>query len=243
MLYGATAVNSAVFAQLSGGDPLWASVGLYMRFNGSNGSTSFIDEKGSSITPSGSPVISTADGFGGACGDFPSGAYLSSGLISGIAGLTSSTSWSIELRAKITWAGDRNAGLLSYSPTASGDDLRFFLQRGGSTSYVYIAAEGAALGWFGSYTHVNGQFMSFQASCDGSTIRVFVDGTQIALNSFSYSSRASYQSGLLIGTIADTAGQLSTNALRGQIDELRVTKGAARNTTSYTPATSEFPNY
>lgn len=241
MLFGATAAHSAFTPPQ--GDPLWSNVGIYLRFNGANGSTSFVDEKGNAITRNGTAVISTADGFGGACGDFPSGAYLSAGLISGIAGMVQGSAWSVEVRAKITWAGDRNAGLFSYSPTAGGDDFRFFLQRVGSATYIYIAAEGATAGRYGSYTHVNGQFHTFQASSDGTTIRVFVDGAEVSLTSFDYSGRSCYQSGLLIGTIADTVGQLSTNSLTGQIDELRVTKGAARNTSTYTPATSEFLNY
>lgn len=224
-------------------DPYWSNVGLYMRFNGANGSTSFVDEKGNAITRNGTAVISTADGFGGACGDFPSGAYLSAGLISGIAGMVQDSAWSVEVRAKITWAGDRNAGLFSYSPTAGGYDFRLFLQRVGSATYIYIAAEGATAGRYGSYTHVNGQFHTFQASSDGTTIRVFVDGAEVSLTPFGYSGRGAYQSGLLVGTIADISEHLTGNSLGGQIDELRITKGVARNTAPYTPATEQFPNY
>lgn len=224
-------------------DPYWSNVGLYMRFNGANGSTSFVDEKGNTLTSNGSPVISTADGFGGACGDFPSGAYLSAGLISGIAGMAQGSAWSVEVRAKITWSGDRNAGLISYSPIAGGDDFRFFLQRYGSATYIYIAAEGATAGRYGSYTHVNGQFHTFQASSDGTTIRVFVDGAEVSLTSFDYSTRVCYQAGLLVGTFADIVEHLTVNSLTGQIDELRITKGVARNTAPYTPATDQFPNY
>lgn len=224
-------------------DPYWSNVGLYMRFNGANGSTSFVDEKGNAITRNNSPVISTADGFGGACGDFPYAAYLSAGLISEISGLTSSTAWSIEVRAKITWANDRTAGLLSYSPVAGGADVRFFLQRYNSQTYVYIAAQGTTTGWYGSYTHINGQFMTFQASCDGTTIRVFVNGSAVSLTAFDYASRTSFQAGLLIGTMADTFSNLYDYGLIGQLDELRITKGVARNTTPYTPATGQFPNY
>lgn len=240
MMLGTTANNTAVNAEP--GDPYWSNVGLYLRFNGANGATSFSDEKGNAVTRIGTAVISSADGFGGACGDFPSGSYLSSDLIPGISGLTSSTAWSIEVRAKITWSGDRNAGLVAYSPVAGADDLRFFLQRYGSQSYVYIAAEGATTGWYGSYTHINGQFMTFQASCDGTTIRVFVNGTPITLASFDYSGRVCYQSGLLVGTIADIVSHLPGNSIAGQLDELRITKGVARNTASYTPAAKQFPN-
>lgn len=224
-------------------DPYWSNVGLYLRFNGANGSTSFTDEKGNAITRNGSAVISTTDGFGGACGDFPAGAYLSAGLIPGISGLTASTAWSIEVRVKITWSKNRTAGLVSYSPTTGGDDLRFHLEHYNSASYVYITAEGSATCWYGTYTHINGQFMTFQASCDGTTIRVFVDGVAVTLTPFDYSDRASHQAGLLVGTIANIATSLTNLSITGQLDELRITKGVARNTAPYTPATGQFPNY
>lgn len=243
MIPGVVAAQRFIAGPPAGNDPYWSNVGLYMRFNGASGSTSFTDEKGNAITRNGSAVISTADGFGGACGDLPYGAYLSAGLISGISGLTASTAWSIEVRAKITWSGDRTAGLLSYSPVAGGDDVRFFLQRYNFQDYVYIAAEGATAGWYGTYTHINGQFMTFQASCDGTTIRVFVNGSAVSLTGFNYASRACYQAGLLIGTIGDTETNLYDFGLIGQLDELRITKGVARNTAPYTPATGQFPNY
>lgn len=243
MIPGVVAAQRFIAGPPAGNDPYWSNVGLYMRFNGANGSTSFIDEKGNAITRNGSPVISTADGFGGACGDFPSGAYLSSGVIPGIAGMAQGTLWSVEVRAKVTWTGDRNAGLFSYAQTVGADDFRFFLQRAGSSTYIYIAAEGATAGRYGIYSHINGQFMTFQACCDGTDVRVFVDGAPVSLTAFDYAGRSAYQSGLLVGTIADIASHLADNSLVGQIDELRVTKGAVRNTTTYTPATDQFPNY
>ncbi len=222
-------------------DPHWEKVGLYMRFNGSNGLTAFADEKCNLLSNRGGVIISTADGFGGACGSFLSGTYLYSGVIPGISGLTPSTAWSVEVRAKVTWAGDRAAGLFAYSPTAGADDFRFFIQRGGSQSYIYVAAEGVTTGWYGQYTHINGQFMSFQASCDGTTIRVFVDGSPIVLTSFDYSGRLAYQAGPVVGAVGNTYSELQTSSLVGQMDELRVTKGVARNTSPYTPATDQFP--
>lgn len=244
MIPGVVAAQRFIAGPPAGNDPYWSSVGLYMRFNGANGSTSFVDEKGNAITRNGSPVISTADGFGGACGDFPVGAYLSGGVIPGISGLTKNTAWSIEVRAKVTWGGDRTAGLFCHSTELySNTDSRFFIQKYGSKTYIYIAAAGETTGWYGEYTHIPGQFMSFQASCDGTTIRAFVDGVQITLASFDYSARHAPHAGLLIGAMADSPNPASANSLSGQIDELRVTKGFARNTTAYTPATDQFMNY
>lgn len=223
-------LNPYRFSLVSTGDPHWDQVGLYMRFNGAAGSTTFTDEKGNPLSNKGGVTISTADGFGGACGSFASGSYLYSGVIPGISGLTPSTAWSVEVRAKVTWAGNRTAGLFAYSPTAGAKDFRFFIQSFGSQPYIYVVAEGVTTAWYGQYTHINGQFMSFQASCDGTTIRVFVDGSSIVLTSFDYSSRLAYQAGLVVGAIGDAYSELDTNSLAGQMDELRVTKGVARNT-------------
>ena len=52
-------------------DPYWASVVLAMHFDGTNGSTTFTDIKGHTVSSAGSPVISTARSkFGGASGLF-----------------------------------------------------------------------------------------------------------------------------------------------------------------------------
>ena len=145
----------------AGNDPYWSNVGLYMRFNGVDGATLFTDEKGSAITSNGSAAISASDGFGGACGNLTAGSYLSGGVIPAIGGMVQGSAWSVEVRAKVTWAGDRNAGLFSYSPLGGSDDFRFYLQRYASSTYIYIVEEGSATAWYGTYTPPPGHFFSF----------------------------------------------------------------------------------
>jgi hypothetical protein len=77
----------------------------------------------------------------------------------------------------------------------------------------------------------------FAASRSGSTIRVFLNGTQVGSNTVSGTYVAG---GFLFRVGEDNAG--SNPAFNGYIDDLRITKGYARYTTTFTPPTAAFPN-
>lgn len=70
----------------------------------------------------------------------------------------------------------------------------------------------------------------------GSTIRLFIDGVLAATGTYSQAIFNSTQS-ITIG--ADANGAVAFN---GYIDDLRITKGVARYTTSFTPPTKALPN-
>jgi hypothetical protein len=76
----------------------------------------------------------------------------------------------------------------------------------------------------------------FAVTRSGTTFRLFLNGTVEATATFS-GSVTSVSSGLVVG-INQTA-----YAFQGYIDDLRITKGYARYTTTFTPPTAALPTY
>jgi hypothetical protein len=133
--------------------------------------------------------------------------------------------------------------------------------------WMYLGAAQANMGIVSSYENNNGWFVrldttfirlwggdgsisvdrtySFSTSVwyhvaitrSGNTVRMFVDGSKVG-------------SDATVGTATDTGAlgmqigrtQTITNDFNGYIDDLRITKGYARYTSSFTPPTSAFPN-
>lgn len=69
----------------------------------------------------------------------------------------------------------------------------------------------------------------------GSTVRLFVDGTSVGSNTFTTSLTSTLP--LNIGV----QGSTNTNYFNGYMDDIRITKGVARYTTTFTPPTESLP--
>lgn len=83
-----------------------------------------------------------------------------------------------------------------------------------------------------------GQWYHIALTRSGSSTKMFVDGTQTGST---YTDTNNYiQSRLVVGTYGDV---LNSGFINGYIDDLRVTKGVARYTTTFTPPTQAFPTY
>lgn len=81
------------------------------------------------------------------------------------------------------------------------------------------------------------QWVALRGVRDGSNIKMFVDGLLVATTAVSGAAYGSTEPLILIGT---SDGD-SRFRLDGYIDEVRITKGVARSTSSYTPDTAPFP--
>jgi hypothetical protein len=77
----------------------------------------------------------------------------------------------------------------------------------------------------------------FAATRQGSTIRTFLNGTLVTSSSITTTMTDGGQD-LYVGCLKN----LTTNVLDGYINDLRITKGVARYTTTFTPPTKAFPN-
>jgi len=70
---------------------------------------------------------------------------------------------------------------------------------------------------------------------DGTNIKIYLNGTNVGTQAVT--SPSSYIGPLTIGLRSDAVAPLN-----GYIDDLRITKGVARYTTTFTPPTAAFPN-
>jgi hypothetical protein len=111
-----------------------------------------------------------------------------------------------------------------------------------STWSAYVRSNGVF--FYGSAATLTGggtvntsTWYHFAASRSGSTIRVFLNGTEVGSDTVSGTYVAG---GLLFRVGEDNSG--SNPAFNGYIDDLRITKGIARYTSAFTPPTAAFPD-
>ena len=215
-----------------------SKVALLMHFDGTHGSTSFVDS-------SPSPKIVTANGnvqhsiyqskFGGSSGYFDgSGDFLELAT-----SLISSEAYTIEAWIYLlSYSTDESWGRVLYSQYTENDDFsnRFSFNIRENNSHkiaVWHASGGGLIAStsdiaLNTWTHV-------ATTYDGSTRRLFVNGVLEASLSTSGASLSS--------AISRIGGEYYSGYLafwHGYIDELRITKGLARYTTDFTPPTQPF---
>jgi|LakMenE01Jun11ns_1017448.scaffolds.fasta_scaffold9904083_1 hypothetical protein len=231
---------------ITGGDQYYPSCSLLMHFNGSNGSTTFIDNspRTKTFTVNGNSQISTAQSkFGGASAYFDgTGDYLSTNSSNNFAFGT----------------GDFTVEFWIYSSDVSSATQRGFLQTSntaGGLKPSYTTGIAILQGANNSGGQLNGGlYANIAGTGFGSTTAVISTNTwyHIALVRNSGTSTL-YVNGTSVGTASTTGncsgtylsigGYESTSFLyQGYLDELRITKAVARYTTNFTPQTSEFPN-
>lgn len=215
-------------------DPDFANVSLLLHGDGTNGSTTIVDNSPSpkTVTPYGNAQISTAESkFGGASIKFDgSGDYL---LLGG--------------------ETDFAFGLIDFTV-----ELFYFpLSSGGSRfgTIIDLRSSSSITGRFAFY-HNNGMALFFQSQAGGlstsalntlqwyhvavcrssGVTRLFLDGVQTG----SMTDNTDYG----VGTNRPIIGSnvFAGAGLDGYIDDLRITKGVARYTSNFTPPTAPFPD-
>jgi len=105
-----------------------------------------------------------------------------------------------------------------------------------STTNVLTVTNFTSTVYFASNTALtNNTWIHVAATRASGTLRLFQDGTQVgsAANTVNFTNSGN---GIYIGQ-----SSLGT-AMNGYIDDLRITKGYARYTTTFTPPTAAFPN-
>jgi alpha-tubulin suppressor-like RCC1 family protein len=207
-------------------DPNISSVVLLLHMNGADGSTTFTDVKGHAFTPAGNAKISTTTSkFGGASGYFDgTGGYVSTSASVDF-DFNGTGPFTIEAWVNGTgtfWSNDWYGLVLSIK---NGTELRLWIVGVLPWDYEGTVAGVVTAGWH----HV-------ALAYDGATYRVFVDGAE----SFSVAGTMSGQgpTQCVIGSYASGVEPF----FHGYLDEVRVTKGVARYTASFTPPTTQFPD-
>jgi hypothetical protein len=207
-------------------DPNFSSVSLLLHFSGTNGSTTFIDSSSNAITVTGynGAQISTAQSkFGGSSAYFDgSNDYLLTA--SSLVPLQMGTGdFTIEAFIRPTVSVNNYRGLIGLG---SGDIDTLYILSGQLTWYNSGQTAGTIA--VDTWHHV-------AASRQGTSLRVFIDG--VLVNTVTNSNNIS----LGRAHIA-TRGSRDGEFFQGWMDELRITKGVARYTASFTPPIGAFPD-
>lgn len=206
------------------GDPYWANTSSLLHFDGSNGSTSFTDEKGKIWTPSGNAQISTAQSrFGGASGYFDgTGDWID---------VAPSTDYQFG-------TGPFTIEGFFYSLPRSQNRAIFSIM---SNWTLYLTA-GDVLTLFDGSTNIlgagfrnNNNWHYFALLFDGTNIKISADGGSFSSSPFSMNLSST---NFRIGAAAN-----GTSNFYGYIDEFRITKGIARYPTAPAVPSSPFPNF
>jgi hypothetical protein len=231
---------------ITGGDEYYPSCSLLMHFSGSNGSTTFTDNSPitKSFTVNGNSQISTAQSkFGETSAYFDgTGDYLSTNSSNDFAFGT----------------GDFTVEFWIYSSDVSSATQRGFLQTSDTSGGLKTSYTSGIVILQGSNnvgSSLNGAIsVNIAGTTIGSSTSVITTNTwyHIALvrnlgTSTLYVNGTSVGSGTTTGNCSGTylsiGGYYNTSYLyQGYLDELRITKGIARYTGSFTTQSIEFPN-
>lgn len=226
-------------------DPFIGNVKLLLHMEGSNGSTTFTDVFGHSVTAAGNAKITTTDPLYG------TSSYLGDGT----------GDWLV-----ITDASDLELGsgdfclecsfkLSGYSNNYTGVYFAALIAKsaaGAGNSAFYFGVTGTASTWHSLFFSVNGDTYTatvpyafslntlYRASVcrDASNLRFFVEGVQVGTTQSISITITNNTTDLTVGGMLTTG---YTCSLPGRIDEVRITK-AARYTADYVPASAAFPN-
>ena len=221
----------------AGGDADFSSVSLLLLGNGADGSTTFTDSSSNSltITANGGAEISTANyKFGGASALFDAnGDYLSiaSNTLLNLDGDFTIEAWIYLSSSTPNWPTILGSGQTSFVSGCS-----YFMVNSQSSSNHRIrlgnytnAVESTGLISLNTWTHV-------AVTRSGTTVRLFIDGV---LDS-THTSSLTYHFDNTETQIGKNGWDGTNGQWLGNIDDLRVTKGVARYTSSFTAPTAEL---
>lgn len=229
-------------------DPDFANVVLLLHLDGADESTSTTDSSSSNhtITFQGSAAIDTAQSqFGG-----------SSVRLHGQTGVNhdallaaDSADWTFGASEPFTLEGwmrsDTTAvGQVIFSHYNSGGNQKswWWQRTSGQTLLFGWSLNGSAVGSLTSAaTTPTNSWAHVAVTRDASgVIRQFIGGTLDANTTTQAGAFFNSNTSLRVGSFVD--GGLETRFFQGWLDDLRITKGVARYTSSFTPPTEPFPN-
>lgn len=226
--------------KLAADSVVWSTASL-LHFNGANNSTVFTDQNGRTWTANGTAKISTAQSqFGGA-----------SGLLDGTASCHVTTpntadfqfgSGNFTIEAFIRPTSNVDGTIVANWRGVSATDCAWIFYRAsnGKLTFSY-GVGGVNLGLASTGTIALNIWTHVAVVRNGTSLMLFIGG--VLDSSFSLVGSLNYFAvePIVIGAISVAATGSGSNRYVGYIDELRITKGLARYTSSFTPPTAEFP--
>ena len=209
-------------------DPYFSYVVALLHMEGADASTTFTDQKGHTFTPGGNAQIDTAQfKFGSASALFDgTGDYLTT---------PSNADWAFG-------AGDFTIELW-FRTAGTGPTQYLYENRAGTNSVArpLIYLGGTSLNYFvNGVTQINGGIVStntwyhLAVARSGTSTKMFLNGTQIGST---WTDNTNYSQGTL--DIGIHYGHVNSG-WNGWIDDLRITKGACRYASNFTPPAAAF---
>lgn len=238
-------------------DRFFSNVSLLLHGNGTNGSTVFTDSSTNNftVTRNGSPVISTAQfKYGGASMLFSAtGDYLT--LSENSAFNFGTGDYTVEAWIYLTGNAALNNNSVRhatiFSVATPGNDIfnlqsGFHMQISGNSTTTGIGVRVAKVEGLGTVTERNvtytinkSQWYHVAVSKSGSSLRLFVDGTQIGST---FTDTTNWGSSSQTPKVSRVWNTSYIDNFPGHIDDLRVTKGIARYTSNFIPLRFQFPD-
>ena len=217
------------------GDIYYNSCSLLMHFSGSNGSTTFTDNSPSpkTVTASGTAQISTTRSkFGGASAYFVGSTdnlivNSSSDFAFGTGNFT------VEFWANWTaWTGNQRFILMGQSGASN---IEIGRSSGSDAIYFYIMDSLLGTYTWNPGTNIWRHIALVRTGTSTNQVTLYIDGVNVV----SATSAASITANnIIVGGL----NWASSYNMQGYIDELRITKGVARYTSSFVTQSIEFPN-
>ena len=213
-------------------DPYWSNVTSLMRFNGADGSSTIVDQKGLTWVQSIDPVVLDTEfkkyGTSSAMGMTPAPGGNRLALSANSAFGFGTGDFTIEF-----WVKPDASSTVSYATIMQ-------LNNGVFNHAIYFDSGNSFIFKFGEDRTktgiIAGQWYHIAVVRTSGVVKCFVDGVLVGPD---ISTTTNYGSSLPCYLFATLS---SGNYFRGWMDEFRVTKGVARYITNFTPPTAEFPN-
>lgn len=217
---------------LAASDPYWSNVTSLLHFNGADGSTSIVDQRGLTWTQSAEPVVldTSVQKFGASSAKalavpaqrlfLPTNAALGFGT------------------------GDYTIEMFFRANTLSSSSYAVVMQLNNGTTNIaiYLNAKNSFICRITGATDIVKSGISLDtwyhlALCrEAGIARFFVDGTIVGSPT---AQTENFGSTHPVYLFASAAGG---NLVKGHMDEFRVTKGVARYNANFTPPTAPFPD-
>ncbi len=240
---GIIGIANTVFTGTKSNDPNYAdNVSLLLNGNGTNGSTTFTDSSsyGHTVTPVGDAQISDAQSkFGVSSMYFDgNGDYIyignpSSSLIEWYNGDFTIESWIYMTAAPTNGSsitpmvghGNVSSSVIYWSFGPKNDrTIQFYYWSGTQNSFTTTSTVPLT-----TWTHI--AFVK-----NGTNLKIYIDGTESNSTTLSVTPQSQSSGNYLsVGRVSNQGG------FNGYIDDLRITKGVARYTDSFTPPTAQLP--
>ena len=221
----------------TGVDPFFANVSSLLHFDGSTGSTTFLDQKGNTWTASGNAQISTAQKKFGSSSGLWDGAsdYISTAFATAFN--ISTGDFTLESFVRPVLGGDRNIG----SQRDSGAEGWALEVR--ATGAIWLRAK---INGVYSDTKITtatglvsaGNWYHIALTRNGNLFTIWLDGVSVATLTSAGTLDNNSGAPLRIGRSQSS----SEDDYSGYMDEFRLTKGVCRYTSTFTPPSAPFPD-